>query len=230
MSYLMNVTKGIIFFAFLALTLHQAFAQGVDNAEVALAASKAKTQNLQAFKSYSWKMRSEISLASKTQAIILNQFRFNHEGKLEVTNLSFESKIKKKRGLRGKKQAREIEKTKKFLEQAIALSLSYLIMSRGEMVDFFDKTVITDGENNTIVVQGKDVRVKNDQLMLHLDKDSYLDRKSIIKSEVDGTPILGEVVYRQMKNGPNYMARMVIEASKKNLKIVSESFDIIKQQ
>ena len=61
-------------------------------------------------------------------------------------------------------------------------------------------------------------------------QDQLLLAGTAIKSEVDGTPILGEVVYRQMKNGPNYMARMVIEASEKNLKIVSESFDIIKQQ
>jgi uncharacterized protein (UPF0333 family) len=205
-------------------------AQVIDNSEVALAASKAKTESLQALKSYSWKMHCEFSLKGETQVIVLNQLRFNFDGELESSTLSTESQVKKKKRLKGKKQQKQIDEAKRFLEQTISLSLTYLFMSKGEMVDFFDNIEITEGEGSTIVVQGRDVRVTHDQLTLHLDKESYLDRKVQFSSTVDDTPITGEVVYKQIEDGPNSMARMLIEAPEKNVKIVVECFDFIKQQ
>ena len=206
------------------------FAQEPDPAAVAMEANKVKTESLTALKAFSWKMRSELSQNEESQVVVLNQLRFDNEGKLQVTNISTESNIQKKKRLKGRKQKSALEDAGKFLEKTVNLALSYVFMTKGELVDYFEKAAISNGENNTIVVRAKDIRVQHDGLEMILDNETYVEKAINFTSEVDGSPISGEVVFKTMEDGPNYAANMVITIPEKNVKIVSENFDYLKQQ
>ena len=211
----------------------ESVAQDFDPAIIALEANKAKAENVEIFKSYSWKRRTEFSKNNEAQITIIDQVRFNHQGEHEITNLSSQSHVEKKKGPGSKKHNKGIEAERKLMENALVSSWSYIELSKGEMVDFFDKASITKGEgemSETVVVHGKNVRTHHDELTCYLDGSSMLNRAIKFNSEVDGVAYDGEVNFNKMEDGPNYPARTVINIPDKNLKIVSETFDFIKQK
>ncbi len=50
------------------------------------------------------------------------------------------------------------------------------------------------------------------------------------KSTVDVVAFDGNVIFKQMEDDPNYLARAIINIPGKNLKIVSKTIDFIKQK
>ena len=141
-------------------------AQDTAPAQHALKYAETQQKNIGALKAYSWKTRSEITMNEKPMLTTLIQARFDAEGKLQLTTISSESHVEMKRGLRGKKQKSKLEELAKLAEKVISLQASYVLMSKGQLVDLFEKASFEDGTDKmkgTQKIHAKSVLVANDE-------------------------------------------------------------------
>lgn len=228
MKYLMLIT--------IALTLgvvSPVAAQDADPAQRALQYADGQQKNIGVLNQYSWKTRSDITSGGNPVLTTLVQARFDAEGELQLTTISTESHVEKKRGLRGKKQKKELEKFAALIEKVLGLQVSYVMMSKGQLVDFFEKATFEDGTGEMKGMQkvhGKNVLVSNDELTIWIDPSTGLNRKLVVKSPLDETTVVdGTIDYREIKDGPTTASVSLFTIAAQGISIKSERFDFIKQ-
>jgi len=213
--------------------LSNALAQDIDPAERALEYAKGQQQNMDVLKQYSWKTRSNIMSGGNPVLTTLIQARFDAEDKLQLTTISSETHIEKKRGFRGKKQKKELEKFGQLIESVLSLQTAYLMMSKGQLVDFFEKATFEDGTGEMKGLQkihGNNVLVKNDQLTIWVDPSTGLSQKVVIKSSLDENTIVeGTIDYKTIQDGPTTASVSILTIAAQGISIKSERFDFIKQ-
>ena len=208
-------------------------AQDADPAQRALQYGDAQKKNMGVLKQYSWKTRSDITSGGNPMLTTLMEARFDAEGELQLTTISTESHVEKKKGLRGKKQKKELEKSAALIEKVLGLQASYLMMSKGQLVDFFEKATFEDGSGEMKGMQkihGKNVLVKNDELTIWVDPSTGLSQKLMFKSPLDEkTVVEGTIDYKKIKDGPTTASVSVLTVAAQGVSIKSERFDFIKQ-
>ena len=107
------------------------------------------------------------------------------------------------------------------------------MMSKGQLVDFFEKATFEDGTGEMKGMQkvhGKNVLVSNDELTIWIDPSTGLNRKLVVKSPLDETTIVdGTIDYREIKDGPTTASVSLFTIAAQGISIKSERFDFIKQ-
>jgi len=208
-------------------------AQDADPAQRALKYAEAQEKNLEALQTYSWKTRTEIAVNETPMLTALIQARFDTDGKLQHTTISSESHVEKKRGIRGKKQKQKLEELGQLIEKVVRLQASYAIMSKGQLVDLFEKATFEDGAGEMKgmkKIHAKSVLVRNDELTLWVDPSTGLNRKLTIKTPLDEqTVVEGTIDYKTIKDGPTTASVSVLTIPSQGIGIRSERFDFIKQ-
>jgi hypothetical protein len=208
-------------------------AQDSDPAQRALEYAAAQQDNLKTLKTYSWKTRSEVSRNEALMLVALVQARFDAEGELQHTRISSESHVEQKRGLRGRKQKQELEKLGGLIEEVLSVQVAYILMSKGQLVDFFDKATFADGTGEmegTQEIRATNVLVAGDELTIWVDPSTGLNRKLMIKTPLDEQSVVeGTMDYKTMEGGPNTASVSHLEVKSQGIVIKSERFDFIKQ-
>jgi hypothetical protein len=209
-----------------------------DPAQQALKCSGAQKTNLALLKEYSWKSRVEVQAEGEKQAVILNQVRFNTKGEIERTPIGGESEVKKKHGIRGKIQKSKQEEAKEFTEGVVKLLFKYVLPSAGDLVDFFQKASFarTTAEGGSVEIQGKGMHLKDDTVTMWVDPATNLPKRLKVrtwvpKEEGEDDRIWVEAVldYATLANGANYAERTTVNIAAKEMRLILEQFDHIKQ-
>jgi hypothetical protein len=199
--------------------------------DLAVKISDAQANNLKSLMNYSWKMSTNIEVESELKLVILTQFRFNTEGKLESTQLSNEWKVEKKKFVAGKKQKSAMEENQKVAEEAYNLLKQYIFMSKGQLVDFYEKANISkSSEEGTIVLEANSVLVKDDNVVQSVDEKTFLTHSMIVKSILSTNNMTGTIKLETLEDGTSRPVQLIVEIPTKNLKIVMENFDFIFQK
>jgi len=183
MKYLVPVMLVIAFGFVLPVT-----AQDTDSAQRALKYAEVQQKNTDALKEYSWKTRTEISMNDQSMLTALIQARFDADGQLQHTTISSESHVEKMRGMRGRKQKQKLEELGQLIEKVVSVQASYVIMSKGQLVDFFEKATFEDGTGEMKGMQkihAKSVLFRNDELTVWVDPSTGLNRRLTIKTPLD---------------------------------------------
>lgn len=204
-------------------------AEKPDSDQLALDVANAQEANRKALTDYSWHTKTALSKDGQEMVTSLEEMRFNSEGKLESTHVGGESHIKKQRGLRGRRQKSEMEEMQKYLQQVLDLSFQYIFMSKGTMVDVFDKAKITESED-AVTVAAEKVFVDGDKLDLSVDPKSHLSQKLSFTTHLDADTINGVVDYTQIEGGPVRVTKLQLEVPEQAIKIVAETYDWIEQK
>jgi hypothetical protein len=208
-------------------------AQDADPAQRALKYAEAQQKNIDTLKTYSWKTRTEISENENPMLTTLIQARFDADGKLQHTTISSESHVEKKRGIKGKKQKQKLEELGQLIEKVVSLQVSYISMSKGQMVDFFEKATFEEGTGEMEgmkKIHAKGVLVPNDELTVWVDPSTGLKRKLTIKTPLDEETIVdGSIYCNAIKDGPTTASLSVLTIPSQGISIKIESFDFIKQ-
>jgi len=208
-------------------------AQDTDSAQRALKYAEVQQKNTDALKEYSWKTRTEISMNDQSMLTALIQARFDADGELQHTTISSESHVEKMRGMRGRKQKQKLEELGQLIEKVVSVQASYVIMSKGQLVDFFEKATFEDGTGEMKgmkKIHAKSVLVRNDELTLWIDPSTGLNRKLTIKTPLDEqTVVEGTIDYKTIKDGPTTASVSVLTIPSQGIGIRSERFDFIKQ-
>ena len=154
-----------------------AFAQ-IDKEQLALDVSKADAANTEKLKAFIWKRHSTTTVKGEIKATLINEVSFNENGEIQVTTVGGETSVKKKPGIRGRIQQNTMENNLEYVEKALKLSLAYTYMSKGQLLDFFEKSTITE-KQGVIEVIGENIYVQGDKLTVLVDAETklFIDKK-----------------------------------------------------
>ena len=221
--------KSLLLIAALALFTgnRNGFAQ-TDPTQLSLSISKAYSKNLEELKKYVWKRKTDLYLDTQKVATVTTDLSFDASGKPVMKVVETKSYIEKKPGIRGNMQENKAEELADYYVKAIAQSSQYLFMSKGDLVDFFDKAKI-DESGDDIVATAKDVYVKGDELTLTVDKKSFLLKKQQYKTMMGPDPVNGDMTYKQYENGLNTVSNMNINMPAQKLKGKATNYDFAKK-
>jgi hypothetical protein len=171
-----------------------------DKEQLALNVSKAEEANQEKLKEYIWKRSSNVFMENQLKLTTITEFKFGVDGKLETTLIDAKTTVKKKPGLRGAAQQNAAEDKAEYVQKALSLALQYAFMSKGEMVDFFDKAALSQKDGMTEAV-ASNVHVKGDKLLLRIDPNTNLIVFREFTSLLGTDLIDGQLNYDKFSNG-----------------------------
>jgi len=214
----------IILFVCLITSGLSAYSQ-IDKDQLALEVSKVDADNTAKLKEYIWKLHADVTGDDGAQTTLISEFQYNESGELNIRLVDGETNIKKKPGLRGKMQKNAIESKVEYVAKAMEYALAYTYMSKGQLLDFFDKAEISQ-KDGVITAKGSNIYVAGDDLTIKIDAKSklYLSKKFSTKMNED--PISGEVEYDTFKSsGVNHITTTKLNMPAENVSIVGENKD-----
>lgn len=184
------------------------FAQ-INKEKLALDVSKADAMNTEKLKSYIWKRYSSAKVNGEEKVAVVTEFSFNEKGDLEAKAIDAKSNVKKKPGIRGKIQESKMEESADYVQKALELSLAYTFMSKGELIDFMDRAVVTE-KDGIIEAVAQDVKVKGDLLTIQIDSNTNLFISKKFTTFLGTDPMSGEVKYAKFNSGVVYGSETVL--------------------
>jgi hypothetical protein len=190
--------------------------------DLATAVADAQKANLVTLAKFSWRVKSELSVEGQSKAATVTAMQFGPDGKLEVVQISAESTEEEKGGLRGRRQDKKKEDHAEYLKQVLDQSFKYIFLSKGTLVDVFDRGKVTETEGGVqVAVTG--LMVEGDELSMSIDPSSKLVTKLNFKTSIEEDTIQGTVSLSKMENGPNRPETLELEIPSKQMKIQSQT-------
>ncbi len=196
---------------------------------MALKVADAQKANQAALAKYSWKVKTNLTKEGGTQASSVTEMRFTSEGKIDATTISAESNVQKQPGIRGRRQEAALDDFAAYLERVMKHASQYIFMSRGTLVDVFDRGTMTEGKESVDLAAGN-LFIKGDQLAMSFDPASSLAQKLNFTTTLDTDTITGVVTFARIENGPSKPAKFELNIPTQKLTITSETYDWIEQK
>ncbi|MHC1778009.1 MAG: hypothetical protein AB9834_21590 [Lentimicrobium sp.] len=215
--------KKLIPILMLAFSASVAYGQ-IDKDQLALAVSKAEDQNLAKLKAYIWKRNSRAFVDNQLKLTTITEFSFDQTGKLVPKIVDAETTVKQKPGLRGAVQKSAAEDKMDYIEKALELSLAYAFMTKGELMDFFDKATITE-KDGLIEVVASNVKVPGDKLFVKIDPTTHLFVYKEFSSLLGKDPVDGKLNYDKFTNGTMHGTTTVLNMQAQKMKIEGTNQD-----
>jgi hypothetical protein len=219
---------------------HPAVAQdkATDPGEMALKYAGILAGNRAALSGYSWQLRVEVAKGGELQYIDLVQGRYDASGRLQTTEINQDLKVKKRHGLiRGNLQEKKIRELKASVDKVKNMVLSYIYMSRGDVVNFFDRArkSVAPAYDNVLVIDSKNVLLPGDAVTLLVDKMSGSPLRLVFSAPAgEKRRVNATIQFRHLRNNAAFYAdqadvRVITDDDDDNLAIKVESFDFMKQ-
>lgn len=199
-------------------------AQEINKTELSLKVTDANQKNNQALKAYIWKKRTETFIGGQSKATITTELKFNDKGEPEATVVDATTTVKKKPGLRGKAQANAIEEKMEYVEKAVQLSTAYAYMTKGELIDFFDKATVTK-KGDLFEATVDNYKVQGDKLTIQFDATTFLYKNKKFNTLLGKDLVEGEVTYANFSTGTNHVDDINLTLPAQNMIIKSKNQD-----
>ena len=212
-----------IFFLVCVIPAMLCFAQ-TDKDQLALAINMADEANTEQLKAYIWKRKSDVSIEGEVKLTTITEFSFDADGELQAKIVDAESSVKQKRGLRGNMQEKAAEGKMDYVEKALELALAYTFMTKGQLIDFFAKAVVTE-QNGMIEATAENVYVKGDKLTIQVDPATHLYLHKKFASLLGADPIDGEINYEKFSSGVNHGSSTLLNMPAQKMKIDAQNQD-----
>ncbi len=225
--------KNIIFtFAILLLVGGYGFGQAVDPAKFAAV----QKENAQKLRSYTWKQRLELQLKGETKKVLLNQMRYDADGKQQKTPLSTGAEQQAAQpasgGRGGRLKAKVIENKKEefkeLMEGLAGLVTSYAHIPPDKLKAALGQAKVTPGQGElqgAAGVQMANIVQGGDSLTIWVDTATLLFRRIEIRSSYQEKPVIVQADYSTLPGGPNYMAKAVLQYPAKELVLRIDDFE-----
>lgn len=218
------MNRNILLIAVILVNCLAGFSQ-TDKDQLALDISKVDAENIEKLKAYIWKFHANVMGEGGNKTNIISEFSFKEDGSININVVDGETNIKQKRGVRGKMQQSAMQDKMEYVGKAMEYALAYTYMTKGQLLDFFDKAEIYEKEG-VIMAEGSDIYVKGDNLKIHLDPDTKLYLSKSFRSKLGEDPISGEVKYETFQSsGVNHISTTLLEMPAENIKIEGENKD-----
>jgi hypothetical protein len=215
-----NITLFVCFIT-IGLSAHSQ----IDKDQLALEVSKVDADNTSKLKEYIWKLHADVMGEDGNKTTLISEFQYDEAGELNIRLVDGETNIKKKPGLRGKMQQNAIESKVDYIAKAMKYALTYTYMSKGQLLDFFDKAEVTE-KDGVITAKGNNIYVNGDELTINIDSESKLYLNKRFSTKMGEDPISGEVQYDTFKSsGVNHITTTKLNMPAENVSIAGENKD-----
>jgi hypothetical protein len=215
--------RTIFFLSIFFLSGFLGFGQ-TDKEQLALKVAKAEEQNLARLKEYIWKRHSNVFLENQLKLTTITEFKFNPEGKIETTVVDANTTVKQKPGLRGAAQKSAAEDKLDYIQKALELSISYAFLTKGELVDFFDKSTITE-KDGFLEAVASNVLVQGDRLLVKIDPTNNLIVYREFTSLLGKDAIDGKLNYDKFSNGTIHSTMTTLNMPVQKMRIEGSNQD-----
>lgn len=199
-------------------------AQEINKTDLSLKVTEANQKNNAALKAYIWKKKTEAFINGQSKLTTLTELKFNDKGDPEATLVDASTTVKKKPGLRGKAQANAAEQKLDYVEKAVQLSANYTYMTKGELIDFFDKATVTK-KGDIIEATAENFKVQGDKLTIQFDAKTYLYKNKKFNTLLGKDLVEGEVTYANFTSGTNHVEDINLNLPAQSMIIKSKNQD-----
>jgi TRAP-type C4-dicarboxylate transport system substrate-binding protein len=212
--------KKAFIFCGILITMIQTVSAQANKTNLSLQVSAAASANRAQLASYVWSRTVQVFVGGELKLTTVSSMAVGSDGKIVTTAVSSTPAEKLPGGIRGDIAKKKIADLKTYAEDGIKVSLSYLYMSKGKMVDFFDGATITQS-GNTVTVKGSNVNKPKDQLTLNFTKGSYAYISQNFNSTVtNGDAVSGTINYQTFNNGLTAINNGELDLPAKNMKLM----------
>lgn len=197
-----------------------------DRDQLSLDISKTDAANTDQLKAFIWKEDLVVTVNGQEKLSVVNEISLDDEGKVHVTNIDSDTKVKQQRGIRGRIQANIAEDNLDYVDHAMDLALRYAFMTKGQLIDFFSKADLTK-KDGIITATAGNIFVKGDKLTLQVESDTKLFVSKEFSSFVDDDPMSGKIVYGKFSSGISHAQSYVLNLPGKKAVINAQNRDYV---
>jgi hypothetical protein len=203
------------------------FAQAKTN--LSLQVSAAAAANRAQLKNYVWTRTVQVFISGTLKTTVVSSLSIGPDGKMVTTAVSSVSTDPPPtRGIRGDIARKKIAEIKTYVDSAVKVSMSYIYMNKGNMVNYFDAASITQS-GNTITVAGTNVNRTNDQFTTNLAAGSLAYISQNFTSTSSGDAISGAISYKTFDNGLTAFNTGELDLPAKKMKLMISNSNYAKK-
>lgn len=200
-------------------------AQNIDKTKLALDVSAANEANMARLKEYIWKLKLDAYVNNELKLTTLTEMKFDAAGKLVSTPIDAKTTVQAKPGIRGRMQQSAAEENLDYISKAAAVMLQYSYMSKGELVDFFDKATVTSTPAGLLAI-ATNVFQAGDEVTLLIDPVTHLFLRKTFRAKSGADPIEGTIDYATFTTtGINHVAKSYLMMPVKAMQVNTENID-----
>jgi hypothetical protein len=190
--------------------------------------ARAMKQNALALRQYTWKSQTQIRKEGEVKATKLYSSRYGADGTVVQLLLEESSAKLPKFGIRGLVAKKKKEEALEIIEALQKLAKSYGELPPAKMQEFMNKATATLETNTTqplLRLQAPDVLQPGDSMTIWIDANTHRQRRVEINSTFDANLVRIVTEFKDLPNGPTYMARSVVDYAREELTLTMENFD-----
>jgi hypothetical protein len=221
--------KTVIAFGLVLSILTSGFGQSAKT-NLSLQVSSAAAANRAQLKNYVWTRTVQVFISGTLKNTVVSSLSIGPDGKMVTTAVSsVATDPPPTKGIRGDIARKKIAEMKTYVDNAVTVSMGYIYMNKGNMVNYFDAASITQS-GNTITVVGKNVTQPNDQLTMNITAGSLAIISQSFNSTVStGDAISGTANYQTFSNGLTAFNSGELDLPAKNMKLMISNSNYAKK-
>jgi hypothetical protein len=222
--------KILIFCGFLIAATQIVSAQANNKTNLSLQVASAAAANRAQLAGYVWTRTIQMFIGGTLKNTIVSSIAIGPDGKLVTTAVSSTpTDPPPTRGIRGDIARKKIAEMKTYVDDAVTVSMGYIYMSKGKMVDFFDNGGISQS-GKTITIVGSNVNKPNDQLTMVVATGTLAFVSQSFKSTVtSGDAVAGTANYKTFNNGLTAFNSGELDLPAKNMKLMISNTNYAKK-
>jgi hypothetical protein len=221
--------KSIVLCGLIFATMASTFAQS-EKTNLSLQVSGAAAANRKQLAAYVWTRTVQVFVSGELKTTIVSSLSIGADGKMVTTAVSSTpTSAPPTRGIRGDIAKNKIDEMKTYIDEAMKISMGYLYMSQGKMVDYFNAAGISQS-GTTITISGSNVNQPNDQAVLLVTSNTLAYISETFKSAMsNGDAIAGTVNYKTFDNGLTAIDNAELDLPAKSMKLMISNSNYAKK-
>jgi len=193
----------------------------MDMTEIASKVSKARQENAQKTRDYSWTQRTEVKVKGEVKSLKTEIVRYTVDGELQKTPID-ETSAKTPKGVRGKVAKKKIGGMKDWMAELGELLKAYSLPTAGNLLDFLNKASVSpDGDGRKL--DATDVAQAGDRMSVWIDANHKMT-KTEVSTQHDGADVKLMTDHDTTPDGLDYVARTTIVVPDKGIEMTVENF------
>lgn len=188
--------------------------------------AQAMKQNSIALREYTWKSRSEIRKDGDVKGTKLFINRYSPDGTVVQLMLDETSASIPKFGIRGLVAKKKKEEAQELIAALQKLAKSYGELPPAKMQEFMTRATATLETNLPLLrLSATDVLQPGDEMVVWVDANTRRQRRIEINSSYEMKAVRIVTEFKDIPNGPTYMARSVLDYASEDLTLTVENYD-----
>lgn len=185
-------------------------------------------QNSLALRQYTWKSQTQIRKEGELKSTRVFMNRYAPDGTVVQLQIEETSAKLPKFGIRGMVAKKKKEEAMQLVEALQRFARSYGELPPAKMQEFMTRATVTletRAPQPLLRLEAANVLQPGDEMVVWLDANTRRQRRIEINSSFDAKPVRIVTEFKDIVNGPTYMARSVLDYPHEELTLTIENFE-----